>query len=39
VFGVGLGYRDVEFDAFGIPRGGRLSRFPEALEVVQRLWT
>jgi alkanesulfonate monooxygenase SsuD/methylene tetrahydromethanopterin reductase-like flavin-dependent oxidoreductase (luciferase family) len=39
VFGVGLGYRDVEFDAFGIPRGGRLSRFLEALEVVQRLWT
>src|SRR6516165_6199822 len=21
VFGVGLGYRDVEFDAFGVPRG------------------
>ncbi len=39
VFGVGLGYRDVEFDAFGIPRGQRLSRFLEALEVVQRLWT
>ena len=39
VFGVGLGYRDVEFDAFGIPRGGRLSRFLEALDVVQRLWT
>jgi alkanesulfonate monooxygenase SsuD/methylene tetrahydromethanopterin reductase-like flavin-dependent oxidoreductase (luciferase family) len=39
VFGVGLGYRDVEFDAFGIPRGGRLSRFLEALEIVKRLWT
>ena len=39
VFGVGLGYRDVEFDAFGIPRGQRLSRFLEVLEVVQRLWT
>ena len=39
VFGVGLGYRDVEFDAFGIPRGRRLSRFLEALEVVKRLWT
>ena len=39
VFGVGLGYRDVEFDAFGIARGGRLSRFLEALDVVQRLWT
>jgi alkanesulfonate monooxygenase SsuD/methylene tetrahydromethanopterin reductase-like flavin-dependent oxidoreductase (luciferase family) len=39
VFGVGLGYRDVEFDAFGIPRGQRLTRFLEALEVVKRLWT
>jgi alkanesulfonate monooxygenase SsuD/methylene tetrahydromethanopterin reductase-like flavin-dependent oxidoreductase (luciferase family) len=39
VFGVGLGYRDVEFDAFGIPRGQRLTRFLEALEVVTRLWT
>jgi len=39
VFGVGLGYRDVEFDAFGIPRGQRLSRFLEALEIVKRLWT
>ena len=24
VFGVGLGYRDVEFDAFGVPRGHRV---------------
>jgi alkanesulfonate monooxygenase SsuD/methylene tetrahydromethanopterin reductase-like flavin-dependent oxidoreductase (luciferase family) len=39
IFGVGLGYRDVEFDAFGIPRGRRLSRFLEALEVIKRLWT
>jgi alkanesulfonate monooxygenase SsuD/methylene tetrahydromethanopterin reductase-like flavin-dependent oxidoreductase (luciferase family) len=39
IFGVGLGYRDVEFDAFGIPRGGRLSRFLEALDLVKRLWT
>ena len=39
VFGVGLGYRDVEFDAFGIPRGRRLSRFLEALDVVRLLWT
>ncbi len=39
IFGVGLGYRDTEFDAFGVPRGQRLSRFLEALEVVKRLWT
>jgi alkanesulfonate monooxygenase SsuD/methylene tetrahydromethanopterin reductase-like flavin-dependent oxidoreductase (luciferase family) len=39
IFGIGLGYRDLEFNAFGIPRGRRLSRFLEALEVVKRLWT
>src|SRR5215510_1323731 len=26
-------------DVFGIPRGGRLGRFLEALEIVKRLWT
>lgn len=39
VFGVGLGYREVEFDAFGVPRGSRVGRFEEYLELVQRLWT
>jgi alkanesulfonate monooxygenase SsuD/methylene tetrahydromethanopterin reductase-like flavin-dependent oxidoreductase (luciferase family) len=39
VFGVGLGYRDVEFDAFGVPRGRRVRRFEECLETVKRLWT
>jgi alkanesulfonate monooxygenase SsuD/methylene tetrahydromethanopterin reductase-like flavin-dependent oxidoreductase (luciferase family) len=39
VFGVGLGYREVEFDAFGVPRGGRVRRFEQCLEVVRRLWT
>ncbi|MEM7252044.1 MAG: LLM class flavin-dependent oxidoreductase [Pseudomonadota bacterium] len=39
VFGVGLGYRDEEFDAFGVPKGKRLSRFLEALHVIERLWT
>jgi alkanesulfonate monooxygenase SsuD/methylene tetrahydromethanopterin reductase-like flavin-dependent oxidoreductase (luciferase family) len=39
IFGVGLGYRDVEFDAFGVPKGERLKRFEEYLELVQRLWT
>jgi alkanesulfonate monooxygenase SsuD/methylene tetrahydromethanopterin reductase-like flavin-dependent oxidoreductase (luciferase family) len=38
-FGVGLGYRDVEFDAFGVPRGRRVSRFEQCLEIVRRLWT
>jgi alkanesulfonate monooxygenase SsuD/methylene tetrahydromethanopterin reductase-like flavin-dependent oxidoreductase (luciferase family) len=39
VFGVGLGYRDVEFDAFRVPRGQRVRRFEQCLEVVRRLWT
>jgi alkanesulfonate monooxygenase SsuD/methylene tetrahydromethanopterin reductase-like flavin-dependent oxidoreductase (luciferase family) len=39
VFGVGLGYRDAEFDAFNVPRGQRVRRFEQCLEVVKRLWT
>jgi len=39
VFAVGLGYRDVEYDAFGVPRGQRVKRFEEVLAVVKRLWT
>jgi alkanesulfonate monooxygenase SsuD/methylene tetrahydromethanopterin reductase-like flavin-dependent oxidoreductase (luciferase family) len=39
VFGVGLGYRDVEFDAFKIPRQARVRRFERCLEIVKRLWT
>ena len=39
VFGVGLGYRDVEFDAFAVPRGQRVRRFEQNLEIVRRLWT
>jgi alkanesulfonate monooxygenase SsuD/methylene tetrahydromethanopterin reductase-like flavin-dependent oxidoreductase (luciferase family) len=37
--GAGLGYRDVEFDAFGVPRDRRLRRFRENLDLVRRLWT
>ena len=40
VFGVGLGYREVEFDAFKVPKGQRLKRFeeqfPEALDLLSR---
>ena len=39
VFGVGLGYRDVEFEAFGVPKGQRVKRFEEYLELILRLWT
>ena len=39
VFGVGLGYRDVEYEAFGVERRDRVLRFLESLELVTRLWT
>jgi alkanesulfonate monooxygenase SsuD/methylene tetrahydromethanopterin reductase-like flavin-dependent oxidoreductase (luciferase family) len=39
VFGAGLGYRDPEYDAFGIAAGGRVDRFTRNLDVVMRLWS
>lgn len=39
VFGIGLGYRDLEYQVFGTRREERVSRFMESLEVVRRLWT
>jgi alkanesulfonate monooxygenase SsuD/methylene tetrahydromethanopterin reductase-like flavin-dependent oxidoreductase (luciferase family) len=36
--GVGLGYRDVESDAFGIPRAERVRRLEENLRLVEALW-
>ncbi|MEV5945808.1 LLM class flavin-dependent oxidoreductase [Streptomyces sp. NPDC051993] len=38
VFGAGLGYRELEYDAFAVPKGGRLSRFTANLDLVKRLW-
>ena len=39
VFGIGLGYREVEFDAFNVPRGKRVARMVECLDLVRQLWT
>jgi alkanesulfonate monooxygenase SsuD/methylene tetrahydromethanopterin reductase-like flavin-dependent oxidoreductase (luciferase family) len=39
IFGVGLGYRDVEFEAFGVRKGERVKKFEAYLDLVQRLWT
>ena len=39
VFGVGQGYRDVEFASFGIAKSSRGRRMEEALWVVRRLWS
>jgi alkanesulfonate monooxygenase SsuD/methylene tetrahydromethanopterin reductase-like flavin-dependent oxidoreductase (luciferase family) len=38
-FGAGLGYRSVEFDAFGVPTGKQLRRFLDNLEVIREMWT
>ena len=38
VFGVGQGYRDVEFSSFGIPKSGRSGRLEEAVQVIRKLW-
>jgi alkanesulfonate monooxygenase SsuD/methylene tetrahydromethanopterin reductase-like flavin-dependent oxidoreductase (luciferase family) len=39
VFGCGIGYRDVEFSAFGLTRKQAAARFEECLLAVKRLWT
>ncbi|MBI4637588.1 MAG: LLM class flavin-dependent oxidoreductase [Candidatus Rokubacteria bacterium] len=39
IFGVGLGYRDVENEAFGQDPRERVGRLVEGLEVIERLWS
>jgi alkanesulfonate monooxygenase SsuD/methylene tetrahydromethanopterin reductase-like flavin-dependent oxidoreductase (luciferase family) len=39
ILGLGLGYRQPEFDAFGIPLAERAPRFNEAIALMRRLWT
>lgn len=39
IFAAGLGYRDVEFLAFGTSQRERVKRFEENLEAIKRLWT
>ena len=34
-----LGWRDFQFDGFGIPKSERLSRFREVLAVMKQLWS
>lgn len=36
--GVGLGYRDVEYEAFGLGKVGRVARFEANLDILLRLW-
>ncbi|MFB6170434.1 MAG: LLM class flavin-dependent oxidoreductase [Haloarculaceae archaeon] len=37
--GVAQGYRQAEFDAFGIEKGDAVGRFVEGVEIIERLWT
>ncbi|HTZ36235.1 MAG TPA: LLM class flavin-dependent oxidoreductase [Stellaceae bacterium] len=39
ILGVGLGYREPEFEAFGVPLRERAPRFSEAIGLMRRLWT
>ena len=39
IFGIALGYRDVEYLAFGTTQKERVRRFEENLEAIKRLWT
>ena len=39
ICGLGLGYRAVEYEAFGIPMEQRVQRFEENVTLIRRLWT
>jgi alkanesulfonate monooxygenase SsuD/methylene tetrahydromethanopterin reductase-like flavin-dependent oxidoreductase (luciferase family) len=39
ILGVALGYRDLEFKAFGTTQAARVSRLEENLIAIKRLWT
>ena len=39
IMGVGIGYSQDEFDAFGIDRTTRTERFDEAVKIIRALWT
>lgn len=36
--GLGLGYRDVEFENFGVPKSQRAGRLEETVAILRRLW-
>lgn len=39
ILGLGMGYQDVDFDAFGVPKNHRVSLFEEGIEIIKRAWT
>ena len=38
ILGIGLGYRDEEFEMAGVLKSTRLSRFTESIDVIRQLW-
>jgi alkanesulfonate monooxygenase SsuD/methylene tetrahydromethanopterin reductase-like flavin-dependent oxidoreductase (luciferase family) len=38
IIGLGLGYRQEEFDSIGVPIKERVPRFVESVEVIKKLW-
>jgi alkanesulfonate monooxygenase SsuD/methylene tetrahydromethanopterin reductase-like flavin-dependent oxidoreductase (luciferase family) len=39
VLGIGIGYREAEFEAFKVPLRERVQRLSESIEIMRRLWT
>lgn len=39
IFGAAIGYRELEFKAFGVAKRDRVRRFEENLVAIKRLWT
>jgi alkanesulfonate monooxygenase SsuD/methylene tetrahydromethanopterin reductase-like flavin-dependent oxidoreductase (luciferase family) len=39
VAGFGMGYRDNEYESFGIAMGDRVGRFEESIKVIRELWS
>ena len=39
VLGIGIGYREAEFDVFNVPLKERAQRMSESIEIMRRLWT
>lgn len=39
LFGVGQGYRDLEFESFGVAKKDRNRRMVEGIELIRKLWT
>jgi alkanesulfonate monooxygenase SsuD/methylene tetrahydromethanopterin reductase-like flavin-dependent oxidoreductase (luciferase family) len=39
VLGIGVGYREAEFNSFNVPLKERVQRFEESIEIMRRMWT